>query len=69
MEVTKPFMHFQGSWALEVTKTYRFIGFGTMEVAKVYRFLGCGALEVPNWTKPDRFTKFGAIGGTKACEF
>ncbi len=31
--------------AMEVTKPYKFIGFGAMEVTKPYKFIGFGAME------------------------
>ncbi len=43
---------------MEVTKPYKFIGFGAMEVTKPYKFIGFGAMEV---TKPYKFIGFGAI--------
>ena len=56
MEVTKPYK-FIGFGAMEVTKPYKFIGFGAMEVTKPYEFIGFGAMEV---TKPYKFIGFGA---------
>ena len=35
--------------AMDVTKPYKFIGFGAMDVTKPYKFMGFGAMEV---TKP-----------------
>ena len=34
--------------ALDVTKTYEFIGFGAMDVTKPYQFIGFGAVDVPD---------------------
>ncbi len=31
---------------MEVTKPYKFIGFGAMEVTNAYKFIGFGATEV-----------------------
>jgi hypothetical protein len=45
MDVTKPYK-FIGFGAMEVTKPYIFIGFGAMEVTKLYKFIGFGAMEV-----------------------
>jgi hypothetical protein len=42
---------------MEVTKPYKFIGFGAMEVTKPYEPIGFGAMEV---TKPYKFIGFGA---------
>jgi hypothetical protein len=33
---------------MEVTKPYRFIGFGAMEFTKAYKFSRLGAMEVTN---------------------
>ncbi len=41
MEVTKPYK-FRGFGAMEVTKPYKFIGFGAMDVTKPYKFIGFG---------------------------
>ncbi len=46
----------------DVTKPYKFIGFGAMDVTKPYKFIGFGALYV---TKPYKFIGFGAIYVTK----
>ncbi len=40
---------------MDVTKHYRFIGFGAMDVTKPYRFIGFGATDV---TKPYKFIRF-----------
>ncbi len=32
--------------ATEVTKPYKFIGFGAREVTKLYKFVGFGAMDV-----------------------
>ena len=42
---------------MEVTKPYKFMGFGAMDVTKPYKFIGFGAMEV---TKPYKFIRFGA---------
>ncbi len=42
-----------------VTKPYKFIGFGAMDVTKPHKFIGFGAMDV---TKPYKFIGFGAIG-------
>ncbi len=42
----------------EVTKPYKFIGFGAMDVTKPYKFIGFGAMDV---TKPYKFIGFGAM--------
>jgi hypothetical protein len=34
------------SMARDVTKSYKFIGFGTMDVTKPYKFIGFGAMDV-----------------------
>ncbi len=39
MDVTKPYK-FLGFGAIDVTKPYRFIGFGAMDVTKPYKFIG-----------------------------
>ncbi len=39
MDVTKPYK-FIGFGAMDVTKTYKFIGFGAMDVTKPYKFIG-----------------------------
>ncbi len=44
---------------MDVTKPYKFIGFGAMDLTKHYRFIGFGAMDV---TKPYKFIGFGAIG-------
>ena len=44
--------------AIDVTKPYKFIGFGAIDVTKPYKFIGFGAIDV---TKPYRFIGFGAI--------
>ncbi len=50
----------------DVTKPYRFIGFGAMDITKPYRFIGFGAMDV---TKPYRFIGFGAMDITKPYKF
>jgi hypothetical protein len=47
--------------ALDVTKPYKFIGFGALDVTKPYQFIGFGALDV---TKPYKFIGFGAESST-----
>ena len=42
---------------MDVTKPYKFIGFGAMDVTKPYKFIGFGAMDV---TKPYKFIGFGA---------
>ncbi len=42
---------------MDVTKPYKFIGFGAMDVTKPYGFIGFGAMDV---TKPYEFIGFGA---------
>ncbi len=37
---------------MDVTKPYKFIGFGAMDVIKPYKFVGFGAMDV---TKPYKF--------------
>ena len=41
---------------MDVTKPYKFIGFGAMDVTKPYKFIGFGAMDV---TKPYKFIGFG----------
>jgi hypothetical protein len=48
---------------MDVTKPYKFIGFGAMDVTKPHNFIGLGAMDV---TKPYKFSGFGAMGVTKA---
>ncbi len=48
MDVTKPYK-FIGFGAIDATKPYEFIGFGAMDVSKPYKFIGFGAMDV---TKP-----------------
>ncbi len=43
---------------MDVTKPYKFIGFGAMDVTKPYKFIGFGAMDV---TKPYKFIGFGAM--------
>ncbi len=40
---------------MDVTKPYKFIGFGAMDVTKPYKFIGFGAMDV---TKPYKFIGF-----------
>ena len=47
---------------MEVTKPYKFIGFGAMDVTKPYKFIGFGATTI---TKPYKFKGFGAMYVTK----
>ncbi len=42
---------------MDVTKPYKFIGFGAMGVAKPHKFIGLGAMDA---TKPYKFIRFGA---------
>ncbi len=51
---------------MDVTKPYKFIGFGAMDVTKLYEFIGFGAMDVTN---PYEFTRFGPMDVTKPCEF
>ena len=46
---------------MDVTKPYKFIGFGAMEGTKPYKFKGFGAIEV---TKPNKCIGFVTIGIT-----
>ena len=50
--------------AINVTKPFKFIGFGAINVTKPYKFIGFGAINV---TKPYKFIRFGAINVTKAA--
>ncbi len=44
--------------AMDVTKPYKFIGFGAMDVTEPYKFIGFGAMDVAmDVTKPDRTLK------------
>ncbi len=43
--------------AIEVTKHYKFIGFGAIDVTKPYKFIRLGAIDV---TKPYKHIGFGA---------
>ncbi len=43
---------------MDVTKPYKFIGFGAMDVTKAYKFIGFGAMDV---TKTYKFTGFWAL--------
>ena len=45
MDVTKPYK-FIGFGAMDVTKPYKFIWFGAMDVTKPYKFIGFGAMDV-----------------------
>ncbi len=45
---------------MEVTKPYKFIGFGAMYVTKHYKFIGFGAMGV---TKPYTFYRVWGHGG------
>jgi hypothetical protein len=42
---------------MDVTKPYKFIGFGVMDVTKPYKFIGFGAMDGP---KPYKFIRFRA---------
>ncbi len=55
-DVTKPYK-FIGFGAMDVTKPYKFAGFGAMDVTKPYKFAGFGAMVV---TRPYKFIGFGA---------
>ncbi len=46
MEVTKPYK-FIGFGAMEVTKPYKSIGFEAMDITKSYKFIRFGAFETP----------------------
>ena len=65
MDVTKPYK-FIGFGAMDATKPYKFIGSGAMEVTKAYKFIGSGAMEV---TKPYKFIGSGAMEVTKPYKF
>ncbi len=52
--------------AMDVTKPYKFIGFGAMDVTKPHKFTRFGAMDV---TKPYNFIGFGAMGVTKPYKF
>ncbi len=43
---------------MDVTKPYKFIGFGAMDVTKPYKFIGFGDI---HHTKPYKFIGFGAL--------
>jgi hypothetical protein len=51
---------------MDVTKPYKFIGFGAMDVTKPYKFIGFGATY---GSKPYKFIGFGAIYGSKPYKF
>jgi hypothetical protein len=57
MDVTKPYK-FLGFGAMDVTKPCKFLGFGAMDVTKPYKFLGFGAMDV---TKPYKFIGCGRV--------
>ncbi len=44
-------------WVMDVTKPYRFIGFGAMDVTKPYKFIGFAAMDV---TEPSKVSKVGS---------
>ena len=52
---------------MDVTKPYKFIGFGAMDVTKPYRFIGFGALEAsskgPEPLSEEPFAFGEALGG------
>ncbi len=50
---------------MEVTKPYKFIGFGAIDVTKPYNLIGFGATDV---TKPYTCIGFGAIDVTKPID-
>ncbi len=56
MDVTRPYK-FIGFGAMYVTKPFQFIGIGAMDVTKPYKLIGFGAMHV---TKPYKFIRFGA---------
>ncbi len=60
IDVTKPYK-FKGFGAMDVTKPCKFIGFGAIDVTKPFKFIGFGAMDV---TKPYKFIEFGAIDVT-----
>ncbi len=65
MDVTKPYK-FIGFGAMDVTRPHKCIGFGAMDVTRPYRFIGFGAMDV---TKPYKFIGFGAMDVTKPYKF
>ncbi len=56
-DVTKPYK-FIGFGAVDVTTPCKFIGLGAVDVATPSKFIGFGAMDV---TKPYRFIGFGAL--------
>ena len=46
---------------MDVTKPYKFIGFGAMDVTQPYKFIGFGAMDV---TKPYNFS--GSLEGVNS---
>jgi hypothetical protein len=44
---------------MDITRPYKFIGFGAMDVTKPYKFIRFGAMDV---TRPYKFIGFGAMG-------
>ncbi len=50
---------------LDVTKPYKFIGFGAMDVTKPNKFIRFGAMDV---TKPYKFIGFGVVEGQRRLD-
>ena len=50
------------SAGMDVTKPYKFIGFGAMDVTRPYKFIGFGAMDV---TKPYKFYKVCFLWGER----
>ena len=48
--------------AIDITKPYKFIGFGPIDITKPCKFIGSGAIYI---IKPYNCLGFGAIGITK----
>ena len=67
MEVTKPYK-FIGFGATEVTKPYKFIGFGAMEVTKPYEFIGFGAIFRSDNAPARRSHKATCVTGTRQAQ-
>jgi hypothetical protein len=51
---------------MDVTKPYKFIGFGAMDVTRPCEFIGFGAM---NDTKPYEFVGLGSILGARTKDF
>ncbi len=45
-------------WGHDVTKPFKFIGFGAIDVTKPYKLIGFGVMDI---TKPYKSTGFGAM--------